>query len=68
VQAVSEPSGGYRAIRTKIGEALRGLVPKETPPKRLLELLKRIKQPRGDDTDRTSEQQSTESKANKFEK
>lgn len=31
----------YRAIRTKIGEALRDrLVPKEMPPKRLLDLLK----------------------------
>jgi hypothetical protein len=60
----------YRAIRTKIGEALRShFVPTQLPPKRLLDLLQRIDQPRGDDTARTEgEQQSTQSEANKFEK
>jgi hypothetical protein len=38
----------YRAIRTKIGEALRNrLVSKEPPPKRLLDLLHALDQPGG---------------------
>jgi hypothetical protein len=37
-----------RAIRTKIGESLRTvLVPTEPPPKRLLELLRALDQPKG---------------------
>ena len=40
-----------RAIRTKIGEALRTLfVPTEPTPKRLLELLDALEQPKGGDT------------------
>jgi hypothetical protein len=39
----------YRAIRTKIGEALRsGLEPTEPPPKRLLDLLQALDRPRVD--------------------
>jgi hypothetical protein len=37
----------YRAIRTKIGEALRcQLVPTEPPPERLLDLLQKLDEPR----------------------
>jgi hypothetical protein len=40
----------YRAIRTKIGEALRSqLVPTEPPPERLLDLLQELDQLKGDD-------------------
>jgi hypothetical protein len=39
----------FRAIRTKIGEALRGqLVPKEPPPDKLLDLLHALDQPQVD--------------------
>ena len=38
----------YRAIRTKIGEALRSqLLPTEPPPERLLDLLQQLDQPSG---------------------
>ena len=38
----------YRAIRTKIGEALRSrLLPMEPPPERLLDLLQQLDQPSG---------------------
>lgn len=40
----------YRAIRTKIGEALRSLLaPTEPPPERLLELLQKLDQLKGED-------------------
>jgi hypothetical protein len=45
-----------RAIRTKIGEALRTLfVPTEPTPKRLLELLDALEQPKAGDTGGTEE-------------
>jgi hypothetical protein len=45
-----------RAIRTKIGETLRILfVPTEPTPKRLLELLDALDQPKGGDTGGTEE-------------
>jgi hypothetical protein len=45
-----------RAIRTKIGETLRTLfVPTEPAPKRLLELLDALDQPKGGDTGGTEE-------------
>jgi hypothetical protein len=41
----------YRAIRTKIGEALRRhLLPSEPPPERLLDLLQKLDEPRVGDT------------------
>jgi hypothetical protein len=46
----------YRAIRTRIGERLRTLfVPTEPPPKRLLELLHALDQPKGSDSSRVDE-------------
>src|SRR5258708_40072739 len=45
-----------RAIRSRIGEALRTLfVPTEPPSKRLLELLHALDQPKGGDTSGTEE-------------
>jgi hypothetical protein len=46
----------YRAIRTKIGEALRShLLPTEPSPKRLFDLLQKLDEPRVGDTGRTDE-------------
>jgi hypothetical protein len=40
----------YRAIRTKIGEVLRRqLMPTESPPERLLDLLQELDQLKGED-------------------
>src|SRR5258707_1334763 len=45
-----------RTIRSKIGEALRVLfVPTEPSSKKLLELLRALDQPKGDDTSETEE-------------
>ena len=60
----------YRAIRTKIGEALRDrLVPKEPLPERLLDLVQQVERPRGDDIRGTEDQQQSveKSETNKFE-
>jgi hypothetical protein len=52
-QPISDPvdfsdSFYYRAIRTKIGEALRSqLVPTEPPPEKFLKLLRALDQPKG---------------------
>jgi hypothetical protein len=47
--ADSSDSFYYRAIRTKIGEALRSqFVPTEPPPKRLLDFLQELDQLKGD--------------------
>jgi hypothetical protein len=50
----------YRAIRTKIGEALRSqLLAKEPPPERVLDLLQEFDQADGDGVGGTKENPST---------
>jgi hypothetical protein len=53
----------YRAIRTKIGEALRGqLMPKEPPPEKLLDLLHALDVPQVDAGDPAGELQGAKEK------
>jgi len=53
----------YRAIRTKIGEALRGqLVPKEPPPEKLLDLLHALDVPQVDAREPAEELQDAKQK------